>query len=244
MKPFLKFGPFAFESYTLFTNLGTLLGLTVAYLILEKYCKNEKNYWKLLPEILLLMIISIPFARSIKGAFNGTFFDEATHFLGRVLFAVIVLFFLMNFFWKDKKCLYQAWNAVAAYFLVQHFFNRIACWLNGCCGGIYLETCNIRFPSQLFEAGVMLLAFGMLLWKIRKGQWFYYQSCMIYAVTIFISEFFIEQPEVKKILALTSVQAGAVVLFGLAAIWYWSGQKSEKRNGYGATKEAADRMAG
>lgn len=216
MKPFLKFGPFTFESYTLVTNLGTLLGLTIMYLILEKTCEKEKRYWKLVLAVLALMAVGTPVAKALKGAFGGNATGAETHFLGRVLFAAVVLAFLMKFLWKNRECCYQAWNSVASYFLVQHFFNRIACFLNGCCGGSIQGESNIVFPSQLFEAAMVLIAFGILLWNIKKERWFYCESCMIYAVVIFVSEFFIEQPEIGKIIGMTSIQAGAIALFLLA----------------------------
>lgn len=216
MKPFLIFGPFTFESYTLVTNLGTLLGFTIMYLVLEKKCEKEKYYWKLVLMVLALMVIGDPIAKALKGAFGGNVTGEETHFLGRVLFAAVVMVFLMKFFWKNSECSYQAWNGVAAYFLVQHFFNRIACFLNGCCGGRSLGDRNITFPSQMFEAVMVLIAFGILLWNIKKEHWFYCESCMIYAVIIFVSEFLVEQPEIGKIIGMTSVQVGAITLFLLA----------------------------
>lgn len=216
MKPFLTVGPFTFESYTLVTNLGTLLGLTMMYLVLEKKCEKEKFYWKLIGVVFALMVIGDPVAKTLKGAFGGNMTGTETHFLGRVLFAALVLIFVMKLLWKNSECCYQAWNAVAAYFLVQHFFNRIACFLNGCCGGIYMGECNILFPSQLFEAITVLLVFCVLLWNIKKDRGFYYESCMSYAIIIFVSEFFIEQPEIGRIMGVTSIQAGAMILFFLA----------------------------
>lgn len=213
MKPFFSIGDFAFESYTVVTNLGALIGAATAYMILERTCEREKNYWKLIPTLLILMVITNPIAKIIKGAFGGILAGEATHFLGRVLITVFVLHFCMRFLWKDKKCISQAWNSIAAYFLVQHFFNRLACWLNGCCGGIYLEFCKNYFPSQLFEAVAVLITFFVLVRKIQRGDCFYEQSCMSYAVIIFLSEFFIEQTSVEKIWGFTSVQFAAVILF-------------------------------
>lgn len=213
MKPFLVFGPFAFESYTLVTNLGTLLGLTAMYIILDKKCEREKFNWKLVLTVFALMVIGDPVAKALKGAFGGNVTETATHFLGRVLFATIILGFLMRIMWKNKECSYQAWNSVAAYFLVQHFFNRIACFLNGCCEGRVLGRRNIQFPSQIFEAVLVLIIFGILLWNIKKEREFYYASCILYAGVILVSEFFIEQPEIGRVIGMTSVQVGAVALF-------------------------------
>lgn len=218
MLPYITVGSAVFESYTLITNAGTLIGLFSAYECLQKHCKKEKNNWKMIVALMLLMLAGAWFARLLKGLFAGPELGEATHFLGRVLLASFLLPVLLPLFWKERSCSGQAMNAAALYLVIQHFFNRIACWMNGCCGGIYLESWKVRFPSQLFEAGAMLMILCFLVKHIRADRIFFGQTVFFYAVTIFISEYLIDQPEEIRIFTLTSIQAGALLLMALASV--------------------------
>lgn len=217
MLPYIHIGTIVIESYTLFINLGTVFGAFAMYYLLEHWCSAEKYRWKVVIIVIAAMVLSIPFARFIKGLFrngNGT----ATHFLGRVIVACVVMEVVFRFFWKEKECIAQAKNAVAIYLAVQHVFNRIACLLNGCCGGKYIEKLGVRYPSQLTEAGCMLLCIIAISYAIYKRKEFYYEFYMIFAVVIFISEFFIEdtRTNVTAISPITGVQLGAIILFLLA----------------------------
>lgn len=212
MYPFIRIGTLTFESYTMLTNLGTVCGLFAAYLVLEKYCRKEKYYWKMVPFLFLMMLVGDPWSRFLKGLFGGEAGNDGTHFLARVFLACIVLPFFMHLAWKDKASKEQALNSAALYFVVQHFFNRVACWMNGCCGGIYLEAVNGRVGTQLFEAGMMALIAVFLYVSIRKKKPFFKAACTGYAVVIFVSEYFIDQPELGRILTMTSIQLAAIVM--------------------------------
>ena len=48
MYPYIHIGKYLLESYTLFINLGTLIGILVMYIILGKCNILEKNKWKLI----------------------------------------------------------------------------------------------------------------------------------------------------------------------------------------------------
>ncbi len=223
MLPYIHIGTFVFESYTLFINLGTLIGAFIMYELLEKHCKPEKYRWKLVGIVLAIMAASIPFAKFIKGLFrhgNG----QATHFLGRVLAAAIILEVVYYFWWKEKGCLLQAKNAVVMYLAVQHLFNRIACYLNGCCGGKKIANGTLVFPSQLAEAFCMLVLIILIAVKIYQNQSFYYPFYMLFAIIIFFSEFMIEDTRIgiEKTSIITGVQLGAILLFASSlGLYIW-----------------------
>ena len=221
MLPYIHIGSNIIESYTLFINLGTVIGAFVMYWLLEHYCREERFRWKLVVIMLAVMIASAPLARLIKGFMldgNGT----ATHFIGRVLAACVVMELVFAFFWKDSESRLQAQNAVVMYLAIQHLFNRISCYMNGCCGGKYIDSLNIRFPSQLAEAGCMVILMILIAVSLRKGKSFYYQFFMAFAVIIFISEFFIEdtRTNVAGRYPVTGVQIGALVLLVLSVSLY------------------------
>lgn len=214
MIPYLHVGKLTFESYTLFTNLGTLLGLFGALAVLECYCANEKSRWKPMVVIILLMLISNPAARALRNAFSGEVLGEATHFLGRVFVLAIVYPWMMEKCFQNRNSKNQVMNAAATFFVIQHFFNRIACWLNGCCGGVISLNTKYGFPRQLLEAAGMLLLGVVVLAGIRKVKNTFSFCCIGYGIVVFLSEFAAE--EVERICWLTSVQYGAVVLMMIA----------------------------
>lgn len=207
MMPYLHIGKMTFESYTLFINLGTVLSLFGAAALLDKYCNKEKRRWIPVPVIIILMLIGEPVARILKNAFSGTIPGEATHFLGRVLLLILLYPLVVEKVFKDDKAKIQAMNVVAVFFSVQHFFNRLACLCNGCCG-----------VSQrlVFEMMVMV---GMGIWayvSIRTGRNAGYLCAGCFAIAIFLSEF--AAKEELRILKLTSVQYAAIILLAIA-VW-------------------------
>ncbi len=236
MLPYIHVGSVLIESYTLFINLGTVIGAFVMYWLLDWYCSSEKRRWKIVIVVLAVMGLSMPFARILKGLFrngNGT----ATHFLGRVLVACVVMEIVFHFFWKDRSSLAQAGNSVVMYLAIQHLFNRIACYMNGCCGGVYISSLGGNYPSQLIEAGCMMLLIVIIGYAIFKQKSFYYQFYMIFSIVIFVSEFFIEDTRmnVTTTSPLTGIQAGAIVLFILAGVFYMYHLKTKK--GIGAVEQ-------
>ncbi|MCD7737369.1 MAG: prolipoprotein diacylglyceryl transferase [Lachnospiraceae bacterium] len=218
MHPFITIGNITFESYTLMINLGMLIGLFSTWWLLERYCEKERFCWKLLLFLIGILLVGIPFSHFLKNLFGGS--EDGTHFLGRVLLICVFTPAFLQLFWKEESGRLQAANAVAMYFVIQHFFDRIGCWMNGCCGGIYIDWLNMKFPSQLFEAFMMAALGAALAVRIRKGRAFFFQTGMGFAAVIFVSEFLIDQPELGRVLGLTSVQFGAMILlvWGIAGL--------------------------
>lgn len=214
MVPYIQIGRFVIESYKLFINLGTLLGAFAMYLVLDKKCLVEKFRWKIVVIVMAIMGLSVPFAKFIKGVFrNGD--GNATHFLGRVLVTAILMEIVFFFFWKAKECELQARNSVVLYLAIQHFFNRLSCFMNGCCNGKIIEAWNKRFPSQIVEMCCMAVIIALILYCIKKEKTFYYAFYIAFSVVIFISEFLIEDTRTNAVATspITGVQLGAIILF-------------------------------
>ena len=112
-------------------------------------------------------------------------FPGSVTFAGGVLVFFAVMLVLVPFFPGNGKALRQLQLAMPGLAL-HHAFNRIACLLASCCYGIphrfgivfpdlsipsllYAPGTRV-FPSQVIEAGVMLLLFGLLLWLQLRGK--------------------------------------------------------------------------
>lgn len=221
MYPYIHIGKYLLESYTLFINLGTLIGILVMYIILGKCNILEKNKWKLIIILLTIMGMSSPFARFIKGLFyngNGT----ATHFIGRVLVALVVFELILAFSKDNNFRLEQVGNSIVMYLAIQHFFNRLSCLMNGCCGGKIIKGWNKPFPSQIFEMSGMLILMGLIVFHLHKRKSFYYLFYICFSIIIFISEFYIDDTRVNadKLYPITGVQLGAIILCILSLVFY------------------------
>lgn len=217
MCPYIRVGALTFESYTLLTYFGTVSGFFAEYLVLDRYCRREKHGWKMILFLLVMMVIGEPCSRFLKGLFGGAG-NDGTHFLARVLLACMFMPLFLRVAWNDEQTKQQALNSAALYFLIQHFFNRIACWMNGCCGGIYVEKIGVRVCTQLLEAGMMEVMLLFLLRAIRKEIPFFQIACTYYALVIWVSEYLIDQPETVRILSMNSIQAAAVLLILIVQI--------------------------
>ena len=217
MHPYIHVGNLVFESYTVVNNLGTVTGLLAMYLILAAKCREEKHYWKLIPFTLAVMVCGAVPAHYLRSFFGGAG-PDATHFLGRVLVYALLLPVFMHMTWHSVETAAFAWNSAAAYILIQHVFNRTACLLNGCCGGRYIPAFRADFPTRGFEALLML---ACLIWLVRsickgKNMIYFFTVCLWFSVVIFISEIFAGQPDIGRVLHMTSVQYAALLLTAIS----------------------------
>ena len=213
MHPYIHIGTLVFDSYTVFNNLGTLLGLFAMYLILSVKSKKTSLCWMMIAFTLAVMFIGAVPAHYLKDLFGGAG-PGATHFLGRVLVYALLLPLFLRAVCRGGEGSVCAWNSAAAYIMIQHFFNRTACTMRGCCGGRFIPALKMSFPTRGFEALSMLAGLMWLMRSMRSGKNrnCFYTVCLWFSAVIFISEFFMDQPDIGRVLHLTSVQYGALLL--------------------------------
>lgn len=214
--PFVHIGKYVFESYTLFINLGTFFSILLCYELLSKYCSKEKYRIKILCFMLITLFAGNITGKLIKNSFEESFSDS-THFMGRVILCAIVLPIFMKYFWKNESLKTYGYNICVVFIVVQHFFNRIACLFNGCCGG--KSVGNIILPTQLFEAVAMIVLLIFILLKNNKNEESYCISLVVFGITIFISESMMDYSNVTKIGGLTAVQYSAIILSVIMVIY-------------------------
>lgn len=132
-------------------------------------------------------------------------------------------------------------------------FGRVGCFLNGCCyGKIWDGFCAVRFPpqsvpyqdqlnegkidysaatsqpvvpTQLFEAGMALVLFGLLTWYDRRKKKNAGETMLVmvmgYAVWRFIVEFMRADLRPNLLGSLSYSQSISLLAFIGAAIWYY-----------------------
>lgn len=216
------------STYNLFINIGTILGFFV--FIFTSYKRKYKIGKTVCIGILVFFLLQWGFFASnlIRGLNNGdigSFRDiilekKGAHFIGRVIFAVSLFPVLYKaFFQKEKKEWVSAMDSLCLFLIVQHIFNRIACLLNGCCGGkLISESSSLKYPTQLFEAGSMVILLGVCIFLFKKNISIYFIFEIWFAVTIFISEFMIDNSDAVYYLGLDAIQYAAIVLIIISLI--------------------------
>lgn len=232
------------ESYDFFVNLGSVLGSIL--LIALYYHKNRS--WKKTAAVYLLSLAVLQagmFAgRLVRGLSYGEDWNiihiitkpNGNHFIGRVLFAMLVFPLLYCLIFRKKKKEWLEYLDILCIFLAfQHIFNRIACLCGGCCmgkpySGICAFLCHVDgktgagfsypvFPTQIFEIICMIVLRVLLLVFCFQGRSLTWRFCFGFAVCIFVSEFMMDQTGVLLIGGLSVIQYAAVALFA-AGIWF------------------------
>ena len=225
---------------SLMINVGSSIGLLTTAVLLARVYGKGKN-WKerllyiVLPVSVQLVIIMTvgPFLgsmiRNLTYPLTGNFTEDAlrviygggNHFIG----TVIVSFFILPVLYRKlyKKEAEAVLNAMAFYFVIQHFFSRIGCFFEGCCYGIPVHgglavkfpddvlTYKV-FPSQLFEAACMLFLMAVLIILYRKGKDIFYVCIAGFAIVIIISEIFMDKSGTVMYLNLSVIQIAAILL--------------------------------
>ncbi|MCU0358247.1 MAG: prolipoprotein diacylglyceryl transferase [Cyclobacteriaceae bacterium] len=125
-------------------------------------------------------------------------------FYGSFLFAIPTMLW---FFRKNKLPVYQMLDIMAIVTCLVHMFGRVGCFMAGCCYGKPTEgflaviftdpACQAKplntplFPSQLMEAGFILLVMLGLLY-LRDRKQFHGQLFLVYIVAYAAGRFVLE----------------------------------------------------
>lgn len=231
------------RSYDLFINLGSIVG---GMLLLFLY-RRKSGSWKKALQVFLIsfLILELGFfaGRLVRGLSHGdgesvfTLLAEyqGNHFIGHVLFAMWVFPVIFCAAFRREKEEWRDYLDLLCIFLTfQHIFNRLACLFNGCCAGKYYSgLLALRYhvegksgagysypvyPTQLFEIVCMLLLLAVLFLLYRKGKRLSGMFCIGFALTIFTSEFMMDQQGVLCFAGLSVIQYAAILLMLTAAV--------------------------
>lgn len=235
-------------SYMLFVNMGTLFGVAAAFLIFWKRIKQRRELAAAILALAGSMAVGAYLSTVVR---QFTYMDfgtvetlwervarhEGNHFSGRVLAAAVCypLFYRLScLFLRQKKTpenLSAALDGTGFFLIIQHFFNRAACLMNGCCygkpyggiGSIRLLAAEVDyrvFPSQIFEmAGMFVLLLFMLL-RYRKKKNVFGEAVLGFGITVFVSEFFMDQRGTLLFMGMNGIQFTALALCLISVLFY------------------------
>ncbi len=220
-----------FRMISVCITIGTLLALFAAGIVI--YINTKKIRDSIIGIVASGLVMAMSYPGQILNTLNSMSFKSTedffqkvfvnptgNHFLGRVLVMAVVLPIFYRVVVKDKEKTEIFLDGTGIMIVVQHIFNRIGCFCNGCCyGKPYSGLFSVRYsedivahsvyPSQCIEAlfMVVLLAVGII--RLRRKKHIFTMLLIGFGFGIFISEFFY-------------VQTGNVLLAGLNIIQYAS----------------------
>ena len=172
------------------------------------------------------------------------------HFLGRVL-AAGILYLPIAAVWAkragkkggtEEKKLWQAGtDSLCLFFVLQHLGNRLGCFGRGCCYGIayqgpgavfYSQGVPAQdgiaysvFPSQLFEAVLMLVLLAGFLWLYWREKALLPWFCLGFGGSIWLSEFFMDHKGIWLLAGMDVIQYSALFLAAAGAWQFWRKRK-------------------
>jgi phosphatidylglycerol:prolipoprotein diacylglycerol transferase len=174
------------------------------------------------------------YAHNLKQLVTGSGFV----FYGSFLFAVPTMLW---FFSRNKLPVYRMLDIMAVVTCLVHMFGRVGCFMAGCCYGkptmaffsvtFTNPACQAKplntplYPTQLMEAGYILLVLLALLW-VRERKQFHGQLfllyLMLYATGRFVLEYFRGDSSRGFIIDgyLSHSQLISVALFFAATLFY------------------------
>ena len=238
------------EAYQFFVTVGSILGIAAFLCVLYREVKDWKITLLNLLVNLVIILIGAKASEILKALNTQEFSSVAelllerkgSHFLGRVLFAAwmypLVYRGLHRLFgkrinWCDQKAL----DAVSFYFVIQHFFNRIACFCNGCCSGkryygfgaIAYQDVGYVYPSQLIEALFMVVLFVLLWVRKRRKKPLFGFVLTGFGIAILMSEFWMDQAGILLILGLNVIQYAGILCILTGVIYMRSNRKRDRK---------------
>ncbi len=257
MCPVLFVGEHTINSRDLFINLGSAIAivflLVMYYRAYRNHPENRGGVMKLvaLPVLLELLVVgtignalamvvrglTFSFAESLTAELSLIREVGGSHFIGIVFASACLLPCLYR--WVYQADADKMLDIMAFFFPIQHVFNRIGCFMEGCCYGIPMSgPLSVRFPkneitysvfpSQLFEAALMLILFVGLCVAYWKGKHIFYPSMAAFGLCILISECMMDKRGTVMYLGMTAIQITSVLLVIAAAWGYYVRRRRER----------------
>jgi phosphatidylglycerol---prolipoprotein diacylglyceryl transferase len=257
-----RIGPLTLHSYGLLLALGFLFGLRVATLYARKEGIPSRTIFDL---ALYLFIASLVGAKVLEIIVNFGYYKADWHRLldiyqlGGVYYGGLIFAILITIWYTRKRdvSFWQTADVLAMGLAGGQIFGRTGCFLAGCCWGKpaspyyrFAVTFTNReaasqvgtplniplHPVQLYEAGLMLVIFLILVWLYKYRKFSGQQFCLYlfcYALVRFVLEYFRDDPRGGVLNGLLSTsQLISILMLALSIVLF----VLRKRGGIQATR--------
>ena len=249
-------------------NTGSAISMVFMLVLLIRMCIREKTGFikglilALSPILIEVVIVFTAgefvgtFVRGMMRPLSGNIIediksiygDPGSHFIGTVLSSCVLLPLLFRLIYRERS--EKVLNIIAFFFPIQHFFNRLGCFFDGCCYGIpatgFLsvkypsgEPPYSVFPSQLFESSLMLILFIILIILYTRKKHTFQISCFLFGAFILLSECFFDKMGVVTYMGLTAIQLASILLMVISSVFMVAAGKNKNRDS--DSKRVSDR---
>ena len=225
-------------TFPIFVTMGVLAFIFTLHLCLKNAQNRSKEEEFIIFRLLISAICAWLFAAIFDAFFKyleyGIFEFKGITFYGGLIGAVISICVLLINTKKNGKTQFSCreWlDKLTLPLLSFHFFGRLGCFFGGCCYGKVTDSPigvvfpdNIdaeiihggvkRYPTQLFEALLILVIFLILLFIKNRASIY----LLMYSVGRFIIEFFRGDDRGFLSSLLSPAQVISVVLFGVSVL--------------------------
>lgn len=260
MYPAFEISGHTVMSRDLCINIGSGLSVLVLLVLYGRaYAKKQEKRGNALTQVVLpvllelLIVITVgtvlamvirgltyPLADGLTEEISRIREAGGSHFIGIVLASTCLLPYIFARVYRENAM--EKLDIIAFFFSIQHIFNRIGCFMEGCCYGIPMSgPLSVRFPdstlgysvfpSQLFEAFLMaVILIGQWI-MYRKGKHVFYPSMAAFGIAILVSECLMDQRGCVMYLGLTFIQIAALLLIVVAVTCFYLQKKKELSGG-------------
>ena len=239
-------------------NVGSVVAIIFVILLLYKQLRSNRDkkdeavtvrdfiMYIILPCVIQFIIVftlgavfgrlvrgfTFPLTGNIREDMSYIFDHAGTHFLGIVAASFITMPPLMYMIYREKA--WDMLNALAFFYTIQHIFNRIGCFMEGCCYGIPTHgLMSVRFPegidgnpgysvfpSQIFEAFLMLTIIICQIALYRRKKNVFMFTIVAFGMAILISEGFMDKRGTVQYMEFSAVQLVALLMSLSAFVVY------------------------
>ena len=246
--------------YNLMIGIGLVVGFIILENTAKSLGISKSNHDTIMVIVAVSMLLGFVFAAIFDKAYHANNFQSfcsslrkytGMTFEGGLVGGILVFFITYIIVNKTTNDITKSLNCITPSVILAHFFGRIGCFLGGCCFGkptdmpvgvcfpdgslaaqVYGKGVKV-FPTQLIEAGFLLIAFFIIRFLLMQHSF----SCylILYGIARFLIEFlrgddrrtiiqtFISPSQVVSLMMLTS----GIVIF------YYGFKKRQKESGTG-----------
>ncbi len=245
MRPILFYiGPLPIRTWGVLVAAGFIAGLVIAA---KRANKKDIATEKIYDLALFVLILSLVFGRIVFVLFNLKFYLSnpvqilMIHEGGMSIHGALIGGFLATYLYckRNKISILLMGDILVPSIFIGQAIGRLGCFFNGCDYGIVTNSFlgvkfpnlgGLRYPTQLFESFLDIIAFGIVIYlskKIKKEGLLLFISIIIYSTIRFLVEF-LRDDMIQIINGVTWCQAASIIMIIIAIVLIYFNRKKAR----------------
>ena len=245
MRPILFYiGPLPIRTWGVLVAAGFIAGLVIAA---KRANKKDIATEKIYDLALFVLILSLVFGRIVFVLFNLKFYLSnpvqilMIHEGGMSIHGALIGGFLATYLYckRNKISILLMGDILVPSIFIGQAIGRLGCFFNGCDYGIVTNSFlgvkfpnlgGLRYPTQLFESFLDIIAFVIVIYlskKIKKEGLLLFISIIIYSTIRFLVEF-LRDDMIQIINGVTWGQAASIIMIIIAIVLIYFNRKKAR----------------